>query len=342
MAPIPIITLYQGAGPGTPGVALVGTVGAGVVHCVANTPPTANRWRWSWIGGPPGSSIVRAQGVQDSKTLTTYSFTPDVAGGYLLQLDEFDANGAVGTAYLMFAVLNSGTRLPHIPPMLAFPGFPVPDPFTCMNFVGHQAGWSDFMEQYFAAIDVGGSANATSLQGRALAATAPTDGQAVVWNNGGTTWTPGFASKLGIGVGLAPDIVLTYSVVSWGAADANPIFNQRDALVTADAAVHVLATYAIPDVATTGLDVKVEAFTAAGGASIWNLSIGYVRNGAGPVVLGTTTSADPRGSNGGAPLAATPTPVFAIVGNTVTLSVQNTGGAPTNWASWASAPQALG
>lgn len=33
--------------------------------------------------------------------------------------------------------------------------------------------------------------NASSLQGRALAATAPSDGQAIVWDNAGATWKPG-------------------------------------------------------------------------------------------------------------------------------------------------------
>lgn len=36
--------------------------------------------------------------------------------------------------------------------------------------------------------------NATRLQGRALASTAPTDGQAVVWNNGASRWEPGTVS----------------------------------------------------------------------------------------------------------------------------------------------------
>lgn len=33
--------------------------------------------------------------------------------------------------------------------------------------------------------------NATALQGRPLAGTAPTDGQTMVWNAGGSTWQPG-------------------------------------------------------------------------------------------------------------------------------------------------------
>jgi len=37
----------------------------------------------------------------------------------------------------------------------------------------------------------GGSGDATSLQGRALADTAPTDGQAVVWDEANETWKPG-------------------------------------------------------------------------------------------------------------------------------------------------------
>ena len=33
--------------------------------------------------------------------------------------------------------------------------------------------------------------NAISLRGRALAATAPTDGQAIIWSDAGVTWAPG-------------------------------------------------------------------------------------------------------------------------------------------------------
>ncbi len=39
-----------------------------------------------------------------------------------------------------------------------------------------------------------GSANATQIQGRAVSAAAPTDGQALVWNAGSSTWQPGTVS----------------------------------------------------------------------------------------------------------------------------------------------------
>lgn len=45
-----------------------------------------------------------------------------------------------------------------------------------------------------AVVGVAASGNATQLQGRALAATAPTDGQAVVWDATGSTWKPGTVS----------------------------------------------------------------------------------------------------------------------------------------------------
>ena len=45
---------------------------------------------------------------------------------------------------------------------------------------------------------LGGAVNATQLQGRALAATAPTDDQALAWNNTGTKWEP--TSHLGLRV----------------------------------------------------------------------------------------------------------------------------------------------
>lgn len=46
--------------------------------------------------------------------------------------------------------------------------------------------------------------NATTLQSRALASTAPTDGQAIVWDNANSTWKPGTVSGGGSGDVVGP------------------------------------------------------------------------------------------------------------------------------------------
>lgn len=50
---------------------------------------------------------------------------------------------------------------------------------------------NSYTDSEIAGLDVG---NATQIQSRAVAATAPTDGQALVWNDTGSTWQPGDAS----------------------------------------------------------------------------------------------------------------------------------------------------
>jgi hypothetical protein len=55
--------------------------------------------------------------------------------------------------------------------------------------------------QAIAALGGGGDGNAETIQGRAVADTAPEDGQAIVWDNAGSTWKPGTVSGGGGGSG---------------------------------------------------------------------------------------------------------------------------------------------
>lgn len=49
---------------------------------------------------------------------------------------------------------------------------------------------SDLSPEVQSALSSGSSGNATSLQGRTVEATAPTEGQALTWNNSDNTWEP--------------------------------------------------------------------------------------------------------------------------------------------------------
>jgi hypothetical protein len=72
----------------------------------------------------------------------------------------------------------------------------------------------------------GGSGDATSLQGRALADTAPTNGQAIVWDNASSTWKPGTVSGGGgtdIG-GRAWSSTATYTSGDVVATDQNSMW----------------------------------------------------------------------------------------------------------------------
>jgi len=112
---------------------------------------------------------------------------------------------------------------------------------------------------------------------------------------------------------------------TWGPPGAQ-VISDRDILKTKDGAAHIISTIEIPDHANTKLDFSVQGFAADGSAADWNLSVGYVSNGAGPVIMGTLTSVDPRGTNAGTPPATWQLPVLGIDGQNVTISVQDTGG----------------
>jgi len=98
------------------------------------------------------------------------------AGGYLASVGGIDQRP---TTDWTISSANGGTiTFASAPPNGA--------PIVVRAFVGASGGG-------------GGSGDATSLQGRALADTAPTDGQAVVWDSTNSTWKPGTVSGGGSG-----------------------------------------------------------------------------------------------------------------------------------------------
>jgi len=232
----PSIKFTQGVTVGTPNVALMGVLTTSVT-AQANTADGSKRWVFSWIDAPPTSAITRAQAVQDSGSVSALTFSPDVAGCYCLQLDSYDANGARATVYLCFGVLNAHGRLPSFPAMVPFAGFPEITAYQCMNFSGGTRGYAPYVEAYNAAVDAGGAGgNALQLQGVDISNVAPTNGQALVYVNGTTKWTPTSPTGSLGGTYLTPTVVaidgaagtvpVNCAAMTWADAAGAPVIGQ--------------------------------------------------------------------------------------------------------------------
>ncbi len=161
MAVAALIKFVQGALVGTAGVALVGNLGAEVTASNANN-TNIQRWRWTIVDAPAGSAIT--PGVISDGATSTLDFTPDVRGGYHVDLKvwEFsDATGDSETHRLVFLVEElSGRKNP-----------PFDAEAPALNFASTPRGWAEIMDAWFRYID--GNAALTNASNGLIAA-APT------------------------------------------------------------------------------------------------------------------------------------------------------------------------
>ena len=140
MALVAQIKFVQGATIGTPGVALAGVSGT-LVTASNGDDSSVKRWQWTMVGTPSASSIP--QGLISDGPVTAATFTPDVAGGYHLQLVTFDAAGNSVTDRRVFQVPELSGR--YIPPFDA--------EAPAMNFLGQLRGWALYLEAYLKYVD---------------------------------------------------------------------------------------------------------------------------------------------------------------------------------------------
>lgn len=135
------IKFVQGATVGTAGVSLVGVLSTTVT--VSNGDDTnVQRWKYSWIGVPPGSAVPLGL-VQDGLD-PDFTFSPDVRGDYHVELVAYDLQGAAKVDRRTFRVLQSSGR--------AFPAFDAQA--AQLNFAGNTRGWSPDMEAYLQFLDL--------------------------------------------------------------------------------------------------------------------------------------------------------------------------------------------
>jgi hypothetical protein len=132
--------------------------------------------------------------------------------------------------------------------------------------------------------------------------------------------------------------------VDWGPNVKSLKPTGDSAVQTVSAALTTIATIAIPNTSQTRIDVIVSAYRPGNGdAATWALTVAYVRNGAGPVIMGAApTDPNARGTNAGAPPAGWPTPVFTISGNNILVQAQDTAWAAAgDNANWYAYPQII-
>jgi len=139
------IAFTQGVQVGAPGVAIIGVDGTLVVVSNGNNTNVVT-WTFAFVDVPPTSALPR--GVVQTGASPTYSFTPDVTGGYLVQLTTFDIFGNFAIDYRTFQVPETSGRI--IPP---FKGTDQSLNFI-ISAVMNLRGWAPFQEAYDREVDI--------------------------------------------------------------------------------------------------------------------------------------------------------------------------------------------
>ena len=143
---------------------------------------------WTIVDVPPGSTV--ATGLVS--TSSSFTFTPDLPGGYLVQLVTTD-NMTITTSDLRAVLVTEDPVYNrYIPPNNA--------PGTALNIGGQARGWASLMEDYLHVLD----------RLRDIASTAPNNGEVLTWDavnayyapmpGGGMVW-PGSSSDVLAGDG---------------------------------------------------------------------------------------------------------------------------------------------
>ena len=133
---VALVKFVQGATIGTAGVALIGVDGTSVT--VSNGASNAGilTWTFTVIAVPSNSSVPL--GVAQTGATSTWAFTPDVAGCFIIALTTTDGSGGTASDVRAFGVLTTAGLL--IP---AFTG-----DNNSLNFGGQPTGWDVYMEAW--------------------------------------------------------------------------------------------------------------------------------------------------------------------------------------------------
>lgn len=125
------------------GQSVIGVVGNAVTCTSAAYGAAPSGFEWSMLDVPTGSTV--STGLFATATAVA-QFTPDVTGGYMVELKVFDSDGGSATQRLAFLVPESSGRI--IPPFLGDP--------TSLNHAGSKKGWAPYLTEYLKAVDAGG------------------------------------------------------------------------------------------------------------------------------------------------------------------------------------------
>lgn len=132
------IKFTQGVNVGTPGVAMFGVTGQSVL--VENGVAAVN-YKFEVIDVPPGSAVPIGT-VQDGST-PSWSFLPDVPGGYQIQITVKDSSGLTAIDQRSFGVKEASGR--YIPAFKARG--------LANNFLNQLRGWAPYLEKWLRFID---------------------------------------------------------------------------------------------------------------------------------------------------------------------------------------------
>jgi hypothetical protein len=184
------LAFTQGLQVGAPGVAIIGVDGTAVVASNGNNANVVT-WTFAMVDVPPGSALPI--GIVQTGSSPTYTFTPDITGGYLLELTVFDSSGNFAIDYRTFQVPETSGRI-----IVPFKGTDASLNFI-ISSVMNLRGWAPFQGAYDKEVDL------LSLGGGVLAGL-PTRGLTSfliadngVFNNAGavTEWSDQAPSQAG-------------------------------------------------------------------------------------------------------------------------------------------------
>lgn len=149
-----LVKFVQGASIGTPGVALIGVDGTSVTVSNGASNVGIITWTFTVISVPSNSSVPL--GVAQTGATTTWVFTPDVAGCFVIEVTTTDGSANMASDVRAFGVLTTAGLL--IP---AFTG-----DNNSMNFGGQLTGWDVYMEAWLRQLETlldGSFAGATPI-----------------------------------------------------------------------------------------------------------------------------------------------------------------------------------
>lgn len=219
MALVAQIKFVQGGNIGTPGIALIGVLSTNVVASNGDNSSVV-RWKWTMIGTPGGSSVPT--GLVSDGTTPTMTFSPDVAGGYHVELVTFDANGSQKIDRRVFLVPELSTR--RIAPFDA--------QAPALNFLGQTRGWAPFMEDYCRYLDLFSVGPNVPLGSRSFTQqSSSVDGQIVfadIATSGTTDATPLVIYSYALPEGASVDVVAIVQATE-NATPASAVFKQGGA-----------------------------------------------------------------------------------------------------------------
>lgn len=164
------IKFVQGVNAPVSGRALQGVTGV-LVTASDGSGDAVSSYGWAMLDVPPGSSVL----VGSLGGGATVGFTPDIVGGYLVQLTT-NVSG----------VITSDLRAVLVPEDVTYTRFiaPLSADVSSLNINGQTRGWAPFMESYLHVLD----------RLRDVASVAPHNGDTLTWDSLNSRYSPAPAS----------------------------------------------------------------------------------------------------------------------------------------------------